>query len=150
MENTTQYFIIKGELLFKSITNPTVGTFKRDKSERFRCSIHNPAMRNDDEFKQLLSCYNPEGDYTPKWVKEALETNTMPEYLNFKSMYPLRVFVDNGEREITDLNTVNSGATGYMKIKITIDDESETHLYPVSFLMKKNGEKRNQFADCDF
>jgi len=147
----TNYYVIKCTLIFKTLIDKIAG-YGKDTRECFRCSITDMEFKNKDDLKTITSYYDIDDRFTPSWVKDYVKSTgkTKPEYLNFKSNYPLTIKERRDDEEIEiDRENVISGAKGYMLIAVKHDGNS-CSIYPSQFLITENGKTRNVFDDCNF
>ncbi len=146
----TLHYLVNGVLVFRGSLNDKTAGYDKDTKECFRFSIKEPSFKNskgDKDLKELTSEYDPKDRFTPKWVKDFIENGTKPEYINFKSQFPLvcRERTDKGDIEI-DRSEVISGAKGWLSLTLK-SDENGTALYSGQFLMIENGKLFNPFEE---
>ena len=145
------YFYVKSTLIFRTLAE-TVKGFGKDTRECFRCSIKDLEFKNKDDLKTITEMYDPKDRFTPTWVKDYIDSKgkKTPEYLNFKSNFPLTIKEkhDGKETEIDDVTTVISGAKGVMLFVVKKDDETgNVSMYPSQFLLLENGKVKNAFDE---
>lgn len=143
----TLHYLVNGVLVFRgSLNDKTIG-YDKDTKECFRFSIKEPDFKNKNDLKELTAEYDPKDRFTPKWVKDFLNDKIKPEYINFKSQFPLvcRERTENGDIEI-DRSEVISGAKGWLSLTLK-SDENGTALYSGQFLMIENGKLYNPFEE---
>lgn len=146
----TLHYLVNGVLVFRGSLNDKTTGYDKDTKEAYRFSIKEPAFKNnkgDKDLKELTSEYDPKDRFTPKWVKDFLNDGVKPEYINFKSQFPLvcRERTENGDIEI-DRSEVISGAKGWLSLTLK-SDENGTALYSGQFLMIENGKLYNPFEE---
>ena len=146
----TLHYLVNGVLVFRGSLNDKTSGYDKDTKECFRFSIKEPAFKNnkgDKDLKELTSEYDPKDRFTPKWVKDFVNDGVKPEYINFKSQFPLvcRERTDKGDIEI-DRSEVISGAKGWLSLTLK-SDENGTSLYSSQFLMIENGKLYNPFEE---
>ena len=144
------YFYVKSTLIFRSLTD-TVKGFGKDTRECFRCSIKDLEFKNKDDLKSIVEMYDAKDRFTPTWVKDYVESKgkKKPEYLNFKSNFPLTIKEKRDGEEIElDRDIVISGAKGVMLFVVKKDDETNSvSMYPSQFLLRENGKVKNAFDE---
>lgn len=143
----TSYYLAKGQIFFSGNLDEKKTGYQKDTRECYRFSIKNPHFKNKTDFKEIVSHYNLEDRFTPKWVKEWVNSKKPPEYINFKSDYPLitKERTEAGDIDI-DRSSIISGAEGWLSISVKYDHENMScAIYANQFLMLKNGELRNPF-----
>ena len=146
----TLHYLVNGVLVFRGSLNDKTTGYDKDTKEAYRFSIKEPTFKNnkgDKDLKELTSEYDPKDRFTPKWVKDFLNDGVKPQYINFKSQFPLvcRERTDNGDVEI-DRSEVISGAKGWLSLTLKSDDNG-TALYSGQFLMIENGKLYNPFEE---
>lgn len=146
----TLHYLVNGVLVFRGSLNDKTTGYDKDTKEAYRFSIKEPTFKNnkgDKDLKELTSEYDPKDRFTPKWVKDFLNDGVKPEYINFKSQFPLvcRERTDKGDIEI-DRSEVISGAKGWLSLTLK-SDENGTALYSGQFLMIENGKLYNPFEE---
>ena len=146
----TLHYLVNGVLVFRGSLNDKTTGYDKDTKEAYRFSIKEPAFKNnkgDKDLKELTSEYDPKDRFTPKWVKDFINEGVKPEYINFKSQFPLvcRERTENGDIEI-DRAEVISGAKGWLSLTLK-SDENGTALYSGQFLMIENGKLYNPFEE---
>lgn len=146
----TLHYLVNGVLVFRGSLNDKTSGYEKDTKEAYRFSIKEPVFKNnkgDKDLKELTGEYDPNDRFTPKWIKNYLKDKTKPEYINFKSQFPLvcRERTENGDIEI-DRSEVISGAKGWLSLTLK-SDENGTSLYSGQFLMIENGKLYNPFEE---
>lgn len=146
----TLHYLVNGILVFRGSLNDKTTGYDKDTKEAYRFSIKEPTFKNnkgDKDLKELTGEYDPKDRFTPKWVKDFLNDGVKPEYINFKSQFPLvcRERTENGDIEI-DRSEVISGAKGWLSLTLK-SDENGTALYSGQFLMIENGKLYNPFEE---
>lgn len=146
----TLHYLVNGVLVFRGSLNDKTTGYDKDTKEAYRFSIKEPTFKNnkgDKDLKELTGEYDPKDRFTPKWVKDFLNDGLKPEYINFKSQFPLvcRERTDKGDIEI-DRAEVISGAKGWLSLTLKSDDNG-TALYSGQFLMIENGKLYNPFEE---
>ena len=143
----TMHFLVNGILVFRGSLNDKTSGYDKDTKEAYRFSIKEPDFKNKNDLKELTAEYDPNDRFTPKWVKEFLNDKRKPDYINFKSQFPLvcRERTDHGDIEI-DRSEVISGAKGWLSLTLK-SDENGTALYSGQFLMIENGKLYNPFEE---
>lgn len=146
----TLHYLVNGVLVFRGSLNDKTTGYDKDTKEAYRFSIKEPTFKNnkgDKDLKELTSEYDPNDRFTPKWVKDFINDGVKPEYINFKSQFPLvcRERTDKGDIEI-DRSEVISGAKGWLSLTLK-SDENGTALYSGQFLMIENGKLYNPFEE---
>lgn len=146
----TLHYLVNGVLVFRGSLNDKTTGYDKDTKEAYRFSIKEPTFKNnkgDKDLKELTAEYDPKDRFTPKWVKDFLNDGVKPEYINFKSQFPLvcRERTDKGDIEI-DRSEVISGAKGWLSLTLK-SDENGTALYSGQFLMIENGKLYNPFEE---
>ena len=143
----TKHFLVNGVLVFRGSLNDKTSGYDKDTKEAYRFSIKEPTFKNNKDLKELTGEYDPKDRFTPKWVKDFLNDGVKPQYINFKSQFPLvcRERTDHGDIEI-DRSEVISGAKGWLSLTLKSDDNG-TALYSGQFLMIENGKLYNPFEE---
>lgn len=146
----TLHYLVNGVLVFRGSLNDKTTGYDKDTKEAYRFSIKEPTFKNnkgDKDLKELTSEYDAKDRFTPKWVKDYINDGVKPEYINFKSQFPLvcRERTDKGDIEI-DRSEVISGAKGWLSLTLKSDDDG-TALYSGQFLMIENGKLYNPFEE---
>ena len=144
------HYLVNGVLVFGGSLNDKTSGYDKDTKEAYRFSIKEPVFKNnkgDKDLKELAGEYDPKDRFTPKWVKDFLNDGVKPQYINFKSQFPLvcRERTDKGDIEI-DRSEVISGAKGWLSLTLKSDDNG-TALYSGQFLMIENGKLYNPFEE---
>lgn len=143
----SKHYLIKGTLLFRgSLNDKTVG-YEKDTKECYRFSLKDGEFKNKNDIKEITSEYDVNDRFTPRWVKEFIKYKKKPEYINFKSNFPLvvRQRTDTGDIEM-DRTEVISGAKGWLSLTLKSDEDGTT-LYSGQFLLIENGELYNPFEE---
>lgn len=146
----TLHYLVNGVLVFRGSLNDKTTGYDKDTKEAYRFSIKEPTFKNnmgDKDLKELTGEYDAKDRFTPKWVKDFLNDGVKPQYINFKSQFPLvcRERTENGDIEI-DRSEVISGAKGWLSLTLK-SDENGTALYSGQFLMIENGKLYNPFEE---
>lgn len=143
----TKYFLIQGTLLFRgSLNDKTVG-YEKDTKECYRFSLKDGKFKNKNDIEEITKSYDVNDRFTPRWIKDYINDKKEPEYINFKSNFPLvvRQRTEQGDIEI-DRAEIISGAKGWLSLTLKSDDNGST-LYSGQFLMLENGELHNPFEE---
>ena len=146
----TLHYLVNGVLVFRGSLNDKTSGYDKDTKEAYRFSIKEPTFKNskgDKDLKELTGEYDPKDRFTPKWVKDFVNDGVKPQYINFKSQFPLvcRERTDHGDIEI-DRAEVISGAKGWLSLTLKSDDNG-TAIYSGQFLMIENGKLYNPFEE---
>ena len=147
--NITENYLAHGTLLFRNTLNDKTVGYDKDTKEAYRFSLKAPEFHGEKDLQSITCRYDASDRFTPKWVREFLNDKTKPEYINFKSQFPLvvRQRTEQGDVEI-DRADVLSGAVGWLALTLKVDgDSGDAVLYAGQFLLEKNGELKNPFAD---
>lgn len=142
-----RYFLVKGILLFAATLNDKTVGYDKDTKECYRFSLKDGEFKNKNDLKEIASKYDVNDRFTPRWVKDFIKDKKKPEYINFKSQFPLvvRQRTEQGDIEI-DRAEVISGAKGWLSLTLK-SDENGTTLYSGQFLMLENGKLHNPFEE---
>ena len=140
-------FLVKGILLFGATLNDKTVGYDKDTKECYRFSLKDGEFKNKNDLKEITSKYDVNDRFTPRWVKDFINDKKKPEYINFKSQFPLvvRQRTEQGDVEI-DRSEVISGAKGWLSLTLK-SDENGTSLYSSQFLMIENGKLYNPFEE---
>ena len=142
-----RFFLVKGILLFGATLNDKTVGYDKDTKECYRFSLKVGEFKNKNDLKEITSKYDVNDRFTPRWVKDFINDKKKPEYINFKSQFPLvvRQRTEQGDVEI-DRSEVISGAKGCLSLTLK-SDENGTSLYGSQFLMIENGKLYNPFEE---
>ena len=154
--DNTIYIKMGGTIKSPSFIQPKRGNHPKDKRECYRTSIYQPRLNPKDAdktIKTITGLYDIVEDerYIPGWIKELKESGELPEYINFKSDYPVTVKTrdDNGDEVMFNREDLVSGSEGYFTVKFVVGEDS-VGCYLVSFLLTKLSTPKNTYDDCDF
>lgn len=142
-----RFFLVKGILLFGATLNDKTVGYDKDTKECYRFSLKVGEFKNKNDLNEITSKYDVNDRFTPRWVKDFINDKKKPEYINFKSQFPLvvRQRTEQGDVEI-DRSEVISGAKGCLSLTLK-SDENGTSLYGSQFLMIENGKLYNPFEE---